>query len=412
MPESYRHLYEDDPCENFGWTQESLVTWHFAYGDEASTAAALAHLDAHFTANMPPPARLPGLLAAAVRAATPVLRTAEPALAAGGPGAETAYRAFDRNPSVRRVRDLEAARDHYLFLARQYVRAAELYASPAFLARANTFYAPVRDSFAQVRAPDAEDRLHVGPDENVGLDELAMRLAVAAARIGGRAAEWGAAEVAVEQVGTPAIRLAGVHAYENGSDFCDVESSAQLAPMRDACEENDRLLERRAKAYWLARAELDLIVDPAGPGDLTAEPESYRNAQRLLERPGDAVFLGEFGRDRRIELSLARANQLARVARAVAAHGGPRARHDAIRLEDVALTVLAEAERLAPPPWAPAWFRRIAEAYLPIAADLDAQRTAAPEPRRFPSVDPRMTAYFRHTLAALDAIAVGDFPPR
>jgi hypothetical protein len=411
VPESYRHLYEDDPCQNFGWPMETLVTWHLAYGDEASAAAALSYLEAHFTAGSPPPAHLPALLAAAVRSAGPALRAAGPALATVGPGYEAARRALERHLTIRRVRDLTGARQRFLFLATQYVRAAEVYGSAAFLARANAFYAPVRDSFAQVQAPDAEDRLGIGPNENNRLNELAMRLAVATARIGGRAADWGTAEIVVENIGTPTVRLAGAHAYENGAEFCDMESRADLAPVREACREDAERLERDATNYWVSRAELDLLSDPPSPDDAEAESESHRNAQRLLERSRQGGFLGELSRDRRIQFSLARTNQLARAMHSAAARGTPGARYDAARLGDEALFALVDVERLAPPPWAPAWFRRIAEPYLAIAADLDALRAAEPESDRTTTADPRTTAYFRHTLAALDAIAVGDPPP-
>ena len=410
VPVSYRHLYEDDPCQNFGWPMETLVTWHLAYGDEASTRAALAYLEAHFTEHMPAPARLTSLLAGAVRAAGPALRAAEPGLAAGGSHYLEAHRALERHPSVRRLWDLTGAREHFLFLARQYLRAAEVFASPAFLARANAFYMPVRDSFAQVRAPDSEDRLGIAPDQNDGLDQLAMRLAVARARLAGGAADWQAAEAVLARVGTPAIILAGAHAYENGADFCDLESGAEVAPLRDACERDSGWVQRDAIAYWLSRAELDLLADPPGNRDPAAQPESFGNAKRLLERGSEGGFLGESSRDWRIRLSLARADQLARAARAAEARGSSAA-GEAMELQRAALTVLAEAERLAPPPWAPAWFRRIAEAYLRIAADLDGARPADQEPQLFRPADPRMTAYFRHILGALDAIAVGDPPP-
>jgi hypothetical protein len=438
VPESYRRIFETVGCGRFSLIEATLIDWHLAFGDETTTSAALAYLAADpAAAALPPPAALGAALArawpAGVRASRePLARLTQP-----GADRERIDAALRADPRIRRLQTLIGAQDHYLFLARQYLRASEFYRSPALLAEARRYFAAVRDSARLLHAggqgPDAalRDFLHIAAPVPLEIRDVETRLAIHAARLGGDADAVDAAQALVNAGFDPVLRLAAGQLAHFG-DFCDSvqDDEDRLAPIQTACEaDND--FQRRLAYFWRNQAMLDLLMaaDPVHYVERPGGPPSAATAAAFVRRaagagtdapdPRDAwsgsveTALAIFDPERaanmpnpnfvgpneeQVALHVATADMYARLA------GPPPAgRVDLLR---TTMRALVTVTRLAPAAGHPGRFRQAAARFLALLGPYEAARRR--EGRDGPDVEiARQAAYFRVVLAVLDRIAVG-----
>jgi len=446
VPAGYRALYFQGGCGS-GLIHESLIDWHFAFGNEASATAALAFLEQDHLAHAPAPGAFPGALAQAWRAAQRDLRAAEPLLSGASPDHDRGVRQLGARPRVSRLVALIRAHHRLSFLANQHLRAAEFYGSPALLAKARLYFDAAeagmtilyRGTPLPAGGPGASLYNYLNLDEGRSneMRDIAMRLAILKARLSRTPEDIDAAVRIVDANFSPVFRLAAENA-DRQDDFCDSGEGDGLDPIRAACDEDDDFPDRFIR-FWRNQALLDMLMAsdpehyvarPRGPpspssgssyvrsaaGSAVSRdrpyPDSFEFAVSVLERArldNQSVRTFTGGTDDNLAaLHMARADMFARLA---ASTTGGSAR-DAAGLLDEALASLQRAERLSPPAERSGRFRQVAELYLPLAERLDRERRVASEGER--GDDPahaREAAYLRNVLEHLDRIIAGEFPP-
>lgn len=371
VPDSFRRTMESGGCSAWQLIRESLVSWHLAYGDEGTTRAALAYLEAQTLAGQP-------------------LR---PRLSAESKG------------------DVDVAQA-YRFLAMEYARAADFYSSPALLAAARRFAEPSLAVGLALRAPRAPgSALQPFDDYPDRLwRDLDLQIAVVSARLGGTEAAFAAARAVFARNDDPHYNDAGQHAYQYGDDFCDIGDKTYLQAWHDACEAND--FERRALAYWRYRAAFTLAAEAAGREGLGAPRDEWDGdtAIRLVqaaERAGHGLGGWYFGNAATIsaDIRLGMAEvELAKARRALSG-GTATARGEAREACFAALDRFWDAATSINGSDHPGWTRRIGQRYLAASAFLETLRdpddpVSAPHARRL--------AWFQTILPQLDAMARGD----
>ena len=450
VPESFRSPFTAGGCTRFQLVEASLIDWHLAFGDEVTTTAALGYLAADPLADPATPADHGRLVARAWRAAEPDLRAAW-AISRDRPGKDWRdFRAaLDRSPRVRRLRAL--IRGHArLPLPRPAISSRGRILPIAGLARPGSAAISRRSR----RAP-ACSILPPGPDGfpedlEIGnalilrqhhpgeIQDVAIRLAIMAARLSRDPADIDAAARLLDANFSPVLRLAAENAERQG-DFCDNGDSEDLAAIRAVCrEEGD--FSRRFTRFWRNQAMVDLLMAadpdhygerPRGPPSATsgaswapapADPAAGRNhpnvqsfsfAISILERGRlESELNGTvYGGDEEdiVALYLARADLFAALAQRARRPNDPRAADAAADFLVGALGDLARAARLVEAARHPGRFRQIATRFLALVDAYEADRARALEADyRGPNAGyARQAAYFRTVLAALDRMAVG-----
>ncbi|HEX8364929.1 MAG TPA: hypothetical protein VF603_06570 [Allosphingosinicella sp.] len=415
----------------------SLTEWHFAFGDERSTAAALAYLERRETMDATPPDRYRRELAAAWPAALAAIAAAR-LPHEYGPERERLERRLHDQAALRRISGLIADFERYLLLAQLYLGAAETYDSPAFLGKAETYYAPVQAAHEiiyrneQVAMADfvAEPRrvLSLHAHRINEIHDLDMRLVIMRARSSRDPADIDAAASVLQRNYSPVLDAAAQQARSHSGEACEMggePESAELEALRRACREENSF-GRRLTNFWRNQARLDMLMasDPlhyahvrnrrlSGSGfqrraepDRTAAPDRWSDAWEtavwLLRSPElkrDASPLPHGNAAELVLLLVARADACARLAHALQQSDAEEA---AERVRE-ALDTLIEAERFSPPHEAPARFRRVATLYL----HLWERSGAALNQDWNSSRRSRFASYLQQTLPLLDAIAAG-----
>jgi hypothetical protein len=409
VPESYRRLYFGDPCTRFSLVKSSLIDWNLAFGNEASTTAALEFLEAQTTAGKPVIADLGQRLAAARRdaqhdivAAATILRQPD--------GMQRGGALVRKSKSLERLRSMIDVRNDYTFLAGQYLRAAEFYGSPGLLARARRYAAPALDAMRITRALAAADvaakldgvsPLESGDYRDLDASDLEMRMAVVSASLSSDPEDLAAAETVLASYDEPFYKVAASEAFDHGDGFCDIGERSDLADYAKACESGD--FDKKAITWWRYRAQLDLLG--TGPPDLL---DSFYTATHLIERDYAAHNSQQYrprydtAADQIVTLHLACAEAFIRSANPNPWASSATNSNAAIQSLDAALNELSLAERSAPASQTPGRFRQIATRFLSIRARL----AALEKPGRYPGLE-RQAAYFSAVLASLDDIALG-----
>ena len=409
VPQSFQRLYFGDPCTRYSLVKSSLIDWNLAFGNEASTTAALEFLEAQTTAGKPVIADLAQRLTAARRdaqhdivAASAILRQPD--------GMQHRGALVRKSKSLERLRSMIDVRNDYTFLAGQYLRAAEFYGSPSLLARARRYAAPALDAMRITRTLAAADvaakldtvsPLESGDYRDLASSDLEMRMAVVSASLSRDPEDLAAAATVLTSYYVPFYKVAADEAFSHGDSFCDIGERSDLADYAQACKSDN--FERRAIAWWRYRAQLDLLG--TGAPDLL---DSLYTTTRLIERDYAAHhdqqyrFRYDAAADQIVTLHLASADAFIRSASPEAGgwtNGGGDA---AIQSLDAALNELSLAERSAPASQTPGRFRQIATRFLSIRA----RRAALENPEYYLGFE-RQAAYFSAVLAALDDIALG-----
>jgi hypothetical protein len=450
VPASFREYYTAGGCARFQLVESSLLDWHLAFGDEATTTAALAYLavDPPFAAS---PAGHSRALARALREAAGDLRAAAAILAAPGNDWRVFAAALNRSPRVGRLRVLIGEHKHFLSLALYHLRAAEIFRSPALLAKSRLYLAAVQEDARLLYAGQSSSGL-AGMDIANALDieeaypddlrDAEMRLAIMTARLSRNPADVDAAARTVDANFSPVLRMAAENSERQG-DFCDNGDSEDIAPIRAVCNA-ESAFPRRFVRFWRNQAHVDLLMaaDPdhyqprprappsqssgasyvSGAAAPSAEDHpslySFDSAIAILERGrlegqlGGASYGGSD--EDLVGLYLARAEIFAELAERRRRRGDSRARSAAADLLTGALGDLLRAAPLVRPTWKPTRFRQVAVRFLALAeAHADDRAHAGSAGDRPPDTRfARDVAYFRALLPALDRIARGEAEAR
>jgi hypothetical protein len=420
VPDSFRRIFEGGGCSRWSLVKEMLIDWHLAFGDEASVTAALAYLEADYTRNLPAPAALSGLLAAARGAAARDLAAAAALRAATPPDQAGSDRLLSRSRPVRRLGELMLARQNFLFLAQNYLRAADFHQSRALHGKALTYAAAALAGSTVLPPEESQGR----PNE---LPDLEMHLALVQAGFTRSPADIAAAQAVLDRHYDPTL-LAGAARAEDG-DPCELGDRPDPEGLQAACrDESD--FRGRLTDYWIAQARLDLLKAadpdhfdfrtarpapngsfyvPRGEGGTVAadawpRPQAFDYAIRLLARQRPDMAPEQARRydhidDAEVLLHLLRADLFARRAAAPPVPDpDSQAAWRARELRDAALFDLSEGLRIAGPAEHAGRFRQLATRYLEIAAIPSSERIAA-DP-----VQEREAVFLRATLDSLDRI--------
>ena len=140
VPESFRLRFESSgTCVRWGIRlDDGIVDWHLRFGSAQSVSNALGYIKDN-SKDVPSPATYLPLLRRSVAAALPDLKRAAALKQPPGLSYSVRYRFMEQSKPVARFRELLRARDDHLFLARNYLRAAEEYTDPALLAKADSY---------------------------------------------------------------------------------------------------------------------------------------------------------------------------------------------------------------------------------------------------------------------------------
>lgn len=375
VPLSFSRQLEGGGCTAWQLVRQSLVNWHLAYGDVKSATAALAYLEARATGGKP-------------------LRT---------------------KLSVASKGDVDIA-ESYRFVAMEYARAADFYASPALLAKARRFAGPSLAVAIALREPRADGTAQPLFDDYPDRlwRTLDLQLAVASVRIGGQPADFAAARAVFARNDDPSFDAAGNYAYDNGRGFCDIGNDSYRQAWNEACQDGD--FEARALAYWRYRAVFSMLAIVAGDLGINKVRDEWDGvtAPRLLEGHARDVsdglpelyFSDSSFALTDIRFAIAEA-QLAKAAKTFAADPRP----GVTRSEDetyYGLDQLWQASVYVRGSDHPGWLYRIGQRYLAGSAFLDRIRDPA-EPLR--SDHARRLAWLRTVLPRLDGIARGEVTP-
>lgn len=415
VPESFRRLFEGGPCTRFGLMQGSLTSWHLAFGNEATVTAALAWFEKAYFHAAVPMEDLAARLAAARSAAQPDIEAARRLSARPG-GSPASERLIARSKPIARLRELLGLHSDYVFLAGEYVRAAEFHGSRALFDGARKWFEPVAAALPALRDAARVD-IAAGRDSRFAPDGYAadqatmleIRMAIVQAALSNAPADRATAEALLAHHANPQYRTAAEEAFRHGDDFCDIGERSDLADYSSVCRSGN--FEREAVTWWRFRAQLDLIDAAAEPDPdfdhLRPTPDSIGTALRLLEQreqagsedSGPVAYIASTA-DARVALLLQRADVSIRIAGIagidpdLASDYRFKARQDLLR-----------AEAIAPASETPARFRQIATRFLRLW-EIDSVEAVKQDLQ----VDPALTrkaAYFRAVLGSLDDIAIG-----
>lgn len=430
IPVSYSELFESTaPCERWALDEASLIDWHLRFGTEQSVTAALAYLERDFVADTPAnrdwsvPERAQRSAVDVERDMVKVGRYVRDLRQAWQAALPDVTRAIEMShpqhpnfserqdftrtsASFRRIGELLQVRENYRFLAEQYLRAGEEFASMDLLETAERYLRPVVEGGQflgpleeQWRAAGGHFNLHTFRDEG-----LSMRAPILRAQITGSGADIAHAQEIVTSMERPSYIRAAQTAFSGGNGFCDISPAwGDVQGLERACRSDDHLPQRVIN-YWAARAIFDLITG-------STDELSGGLASRLLEKEqlsSSGRCCGRRAEDDARRLLLARADRQRQLLEEAVTRG----EGDADEHWRQALDHLAEAERLTHITEASGRFRRIAEAWLDVWQRGGSLPLYPGEIRDNPMHWPehrRYATYLTRLLANLDAIAAGAY---
>ncbi|HSI17861.1 MAG TPA: hypothetical protein VK980_08835 [Sphingomonas sp.] len=421
VPESYRRTFLGGGCGRFSLDEAGLIDWHLAFGDEASTTAALAFLEQHMGAAGASLAGLDAKLLAARRAVQPDIDKMRRTIKRDGRDAmETARREFYRRPAIKRLMALVELHKDESFVATQYLRAAQFFASPRLLEQARPHFAAVQAGWRAMNATAFYDkdgdvlRLQIDGRRQTDADDLDMAMAVTAAQLSGGVGDIIRAEDRLQAHFQPAFATAASEGYQHGEELCDIGDRNDLKDFAQICGD-DNEFEDEAANYWYRRAQLDLVkardarncpVDVAGATNIMGSFDAallFLDAREKRADHTQGLRRYDAPSSAKAALYMARADTKLRLALCQPRNtDGPQGMSGNLQ---AVLNDLALAEALVPASEAPSRFRQIGTLYLASYDRLVAAERAAGETRPLYAPLARKAAYFRTMIDRLPDIA-------
>ena len=273
VPDSYRTIFAAGPCNTLH--RPSLIDWHLAFGSAASVTAALAFLEADSTRGVPTGDPFLTGVGAAWHRAQPSIRTLA---RLDVPGGDVRWRrAVAADRTIRALQPFARGYEASVFLAEQYLRAAEFHRSPELLATARLYLRAATEGVrlffddalvAMAADPPAAHLLNLPAGTVNAVRDMEARASVLHATLTRAPTDLAEASRLLDRGDGALLRHAAIEAYEHGGDLCDVGDRADLEAIRTACKNVEGDFEGRLLAYWRVRATLELLdPQPAPPGD-------------------------------------------------------------------------------------------------------------------------------------------------
>lgn len=434
VPITFRGPFEGGGCPRFNLVEDSLLAWHFAYGDEDTATRAIDYLERQ---SLPKPlegSTVQATLHEAWDTAWPALQRRE-ALADSGDN-DARFALSRRDASLRRIDTLTATIEQHRFIADSWIRAARFHSSGAMLERAAPHMEVIRAFGAFLRAVEEQQaqiertRIEPFPDYNVEEGLLEARYITSRALLLGELDALPPAnrprpddaELELEE-----IFANGIHIQEL-SNLNDNYSEAVARIEGQTNWEHFVVLRWREEVLGDLARDMHRIYQGYDSGVRTFDdPPSQRracasrgmhkalNGLAALELDGYSAnelrgyprhLSGRSARDDRIALMLAEAACHRRVSANAVDVGDFDSALDALGR---AMYVLSTVRQLVQPDESPGRFRQIVEMYLDTA-DRCREMSIDRSGRRghcTGAFDPQLAAYFEANLNALDWIAYG-----
>jgi hypothetical protein len=373
VPASYRAMFEStEPCVKWATDLGGIVDWHLRFGSAASVSVALGYIERDKRRLIPAPDAYLPLLREAFYAAVSDLKRAAALKQPPGLSYSVSYKFMQQSKPVTRLNQLIRAREDYVFLALQYLRAAEEFTAPTLLAKAEP-YISTADAAAGFLTP-LESKPPVQGQLYFNLhrfktDDLRARAALLRARISGSEADLDQADAILKAHERSTDKMLALLVYSGGDDFCDITDGASGSETIEASCRAEDDIEQRLSNLVINRAEYDAIfAGMKGAEPAIAWPSWTTLAERLLAfeaLPDRGRCCGRSASEDRLRLLMTRADYGSRLIATMSATAGPEdEREERQRVWHDTLALLVQAERLAPPYAAPARFTRIAERWL------------------------------------------------
>lgn len=421
-PQSYRDVFESGGCERFQLIVSSLMSWHFAMGDETTATGAASYLEEHSLRQPLAASEVEPQLRRAWDAAWPAIEQHARLIAANDFDAANTLRRDNRNFVA--LDRLFGRIGSHAFVADTWLDGARFYASPAMTRRASPHMA-VLEAFERFMVSVEPQNATLGSARIEGIWDWDFdRRWVFRRHASLRAALLGEID-ALPPVSNerPTDAQYELEEYlQEGGMIQEIESREEDFETLFAEVDANPNWAREQILIWREEAFSDLARDSRpGTASMAGRPcdtqKLYHVMQGLaaLEFDGHGaheimgyrrISLGPSERDDRIALLLAESDCLyAATERAVQA-SDPEGAHGSLGRS---LDALAIARQLVQPDESPGRFRQIAERYLSrlercrtlVAWSTQGLHTCAG------SQDTGLQAYFETNLAALPAIMVG-----
>jgi hypothetical protein len=310
---SFRRRMEAGACERFTLVKQDLISWHLKFGTARSTTAALAYLEQELTRDAPSVEAYEAALEQAWRAALPDLQRAAETEQPEGVNYSAAQRVLTNSATVGRFRHLVYARDTYVEVAGEYLRAGEEFDSVELLARADILLSAAEVAGAFLQPLEGQAPVHgliYFNIDGVPEDDFRLRIAVQQAVITRSLSDLERAQALIASAEQPFYQRLAEGAYSGGAALCDISEGWSDAEELESTCRNTSSMKEQLTGYWLNRAMLDLLS-----GKTRAKSISLAlGLLRAEERSGSPRCCGYSAQEDLFRLHVARAEAASREA--------------------------------------------------------------------------------------------------
>lgn len=283
VPRSFRDLFFGEPCTRFSLVLGSLLDWHFKYGDERSTLAALHFLESELIGEFKPDFldEFDTIWFNAAEDADALLERGR----INNPSASekqllvSMKAAFEKVKSIKKLQAEAKKIDGALFIATEYTRAADLFGSRELLEEARRFhdltvaamaFIDEREKFGGVEALLAERARPRYRSDRMDPRLREITLAVTEAFVTKESQAILAAADLTRRLYRPDghshqypdLLTFIAEAYEKDGEACIVDELNSAAGYEDRCEANG--FEDYAYGFWYQRSRLELLAKQSG----------------------------------------------------------------------------------------------------------------------------------------------------
>lgn len=372
VPESFRRRLESKgPCVRWEMRfDKGIIDWHLHFGSAESVAKALRYIEEN-DPEIPSPEKYLPTLRRSLAAALPDLKRAAALKQPPSLSYSVSRRYIEQSKSITPLRKLLRVQDDYVFRATNFLRSAEEFSDPALLAKTEK-YVETLDATAVLLAQvtDFPTMRETIDFVQFDIDDVRARAALLRSQISESDADLARAETILNSQERPIDKALADSAYSGGDDFCDISDGVtNKEAIEEACHDDE--VDERVTTYAVNRAQYESLraaIDGKQPEDY------YSSWTYLAERLLALQSLPKLGRccsrtadEDRLRLWMTRADQGARkIFKTPHSSADWKNGNGPVRLRYDTLSLLMQAERLAPPYSAPTRFTRIATQWLRV----------------------------------------------